>query len=140
MKARRMVFSHKVKFVLVDYLQLIENAVKGEPRHIQVSGISRALKRLAMDLNIPILALSQLNKNPEERVSGKIYLSDMRESEAISQDADYVIFIHRPTLMDREDKDHLELAKNRHGETIPRVNVTFDPIRNTYRQTEDDGR
>lgn len=140
MKIRRMVFSHGVKLVVVDYLQLIENAIKGEPRHMQVAGISRALKRLAMDLNIPILALSQLNKNPEERVSGKIYLSDMRESEAISQDADYVLFIHRPTLMDRDDRDHLELAKNRHGETIPRVNVAFDRIRNTYREVEDDGR
>jgi replicative DNA helicase len=140
MKVRRMVFSQEVKLVVVDYLQLIENAVKGEPRHMQVAGISRALKRLAMDLNIPILALSQLNKNPEERVSGKIYLSDMRESEAISQDADYVLFIHRPTLMDRGDRDHLELAKNRHGKMIPRVNVTFDQIMNAYREVEDDGR
>jgi replicative DNA helicase len=140
MKIRRMVFSQGINLVIVDYLQLIENAVKGEPRHMQVAGISRALKRLAMDLKIPILALSQLNKNPEERVSGKIYLSDMRESEAISQDADYVLFIHRPTLMDRDDKDHLELAKNRHGETISRVNVAFDRIRNTYREVEDDGR
>jgi replicative DNA helicase len=64
----------------------------------------------------------------------------MRESEAISQDADYVLFIHRPTLMDRDDKDHLELAKNRHGETISRVNVAFDRIRNTYREVGDDGR
>jgi replicative DNA helicase len=134
MKIRRMVLSHQVKFVVADYLQLIENPIKGEPRHIEVAGISRALKRLAMDLNIPILALSQLNKNPEERESKKIYLSDMRESEAISQDADYVIFIHRPVLMGKDDKDHLELAKNRHGEAIPRVNVIWDRRRNTYRE------
>jgi replicative DNA helicase len=130
-----MVFSQGVKLVVVDYLQLIENAVKGEPRHMQVAGISRALKRLAMDLNIPILALSQLNKNPEERVGGKIHLSDMRESEAISQDADYVIFVHRPVLMGKDDKDHLELAKNRYGETISRVNVIYDKARNTYSET-----
>jgi replicative DNA helicase len=135
MKIRRMVFSQGVKLVVVDYLQLIENAVKGEPRHMQVAGISRALKRLAMDLNIPILALSQLNKNPEERVGGKIHLSDMRESEAISQDADYVIFVHRPVLMGKDDKDHLELAKNRYGETISRVNVIYDKARNTYSET-----
>lgn len=137
MKIRRMVLSHQVKFVVADYLQLIENPIKGEPRHIEVAGISRALKRLAMDLNIPILALSQLNKNPEERESKKIYLSDMRESEAISQDTDYVIFIHRPVLMGKDDKDHLELAKNRHGEAIPRVNVNWDRRRNTYRELGD---
>ena len=139
MKIRRMVLVHKVKFVIVDYLQLIENPIKGEPRHIEVAGISRTLKRLAMDLNISILALSQLNKNPEERESKKIYLSDMRESEAISQDADYVIFIHRPVLMGKDDKDHLELAKNRHGETISRVNVIWDKSKNTYREM-DNGR
>jgi replicative DNA helicase len=56
----------------------------------------------------------------------------MRESEAISQDADYVIFIHRPMLMGKDDKDHLELAKNRHGETVSRITLEWDQVRNTY--------
>ena len=140
MRIRRMVLSHKVKFVVIDYLQLIENPLKRDPRHIEVAGISRTLKRLAMELNIPILVLSQLNKSPEERESKRIFLSDMRESEAISQDADYVIFIHRPILMGKDDKDHLELAKNRHGETISRVNVTWDRMKNTYKEMRDNGR
>ena len=139
MKIRRMVLGHKVKFVVIDYLQLIENRLKGEARHIEVAGISRALKRLAMDLNIPILALSQLNKSPEERETKRIYLSDMRESEAISQDADYVIFIHRPILMGKDDKDHLELAKNRNGETISRINLEWDRTRNTYKEGRSSG-
>jgi replicative DNA helicase len=67
MRVRRMILSHKIRFVVIDYLQLIENPLKGEPRHIEVAGISRALKRLAMDLNISIL-LSQLNKNPEKKI------------------------------------------------------------------------
>lgn len=134
MGIRRMVFSHGVRFVVVDYLQLVENWIKGEPRHVVVAGISRGLKRLAMDLNISILALSQLNKNPEERESKRINLSDMRESEAISQDADFVIFIHRPKLMGKDDRDHLELAKNRHGKTIQRINVDYDERKNTYRE------
>lgn len=140
MKIRRMALSHKVKFIVIDYLQLIENPLKGEARHIEVAMISRTLKRLAMELNIPILALSQLNKNPEERVSNRIFLSDMRESEAISQDADYVIFIHRPILMGKDDKDHLELAKNRYGETIPRITVEWNRRLNSYREMAANGR
>jgi len=138
MTVRRMVLSQKVRFAVVDYLQLVENRIKGEARHIEVAGISRGLKRLAMDLKISILALSQLNKNPEERESKRISLADMRESEAISQDADYVIFIHRPVLMGKDDKDHLELAKNRHGETIARINVVYDRLKNTYREMGND--
>jgi len=136
MKIRRMALCHKVKLVVIDYLQLIENPIKGEPRHIEVAGISRTLKRLAMELKISILALSQLNQNPEERLTGKICLRDMRESEAISQDADLVIFLHRPRLLDnaKDDQDHLELAKNRYGPTIPRIDVEWDRRFNTYRE------
>jgi len=131
-KIRRMTLCHKIKLAVIDYLQLVENPLKGEPRHIEVAGISRTLKRLAMELKIAILALSQLNKSPEERTTKEIHLSDMRESEAISQDADYVLFLHRPRLMGRDDQDHLELAKNRHGETISRINVQWDRCCNSY--------
>jgi len=136
MKIRRMVLCHGVRFVGLDYLQLIENHIKGEPRHIQVAGISRTLKRLAIELKISILGLSQLNQNPEERLTGKICLRDTRESEAISQDADLVLFLHRPRLLDnaKEDEDFLELAKNRYGPTIPRISLEWDGRFNTYRE------
>jgi replicative DNA helicase len=132
LKIRRMVLTHGVRFIVIDYLQLIENPVKVEPRHIQVAGISRGIKRLAMDLGISILGIAQLNRNPEERESKRLSPADIRESEAIGQDADYIVFIHRPRLMGKDDSDFLELAKNRLGKSIPRINVRHDDMRNTY--------
>jgi replicative DNA helicase len=129
---RAMVLSKAVKLVVVDYLQLIENPVK-EPRHLQIGGISRALKRLAMDLNISIIALTQLNKDPEER-GGRIHLADVRESESISHDADQVLFLHRPSLYGEHETDYLELAKNRHGGGIAKIPVQWDGQSNTYRE------
>lgn len=118
---------------MVDYLQLIENPLKGEPRHLQVAQVSRALKRLAMDTNISIIALTQLNKDPEGR-SGKIHLADVRESESISHDADQILFLHRPSLYGEHESDYLELAKNRHGERIAKIPVQWDGRYNTYRE------
>ena len=98
-KARRMVREHKVKMIFIDYLQLMTaNAGKGS-RQEEISTISRALKGLAKELNIPIMALSQLNRNVEGRegIEGKRpQLSDLRESGAIEQDADIVMFVNRP--------------------------------------------
>lgn len=132
LKIKGTALSKKIKLVVVDYIQLIENRQKGEARHIEVAGISRTLKRLAMDLNIAIVALSQLNKESEQRAGNKIHISDCRESEAISHDADHVIFLNRPSLFGDDGGDYLELAKNRHGQTIPKIKVKWDAKYNIY--------
>jgi replicative DNA helicase len=134
LKIKAAALGKKIKLVVVDYIQLIENSVKGEARHIEVAGISRMLKRLAMDLNIAVVALSQLNKESEGRAKNKIYLSDCRESEAISHDADTVIFLNRPSLYGDDGCDYIELAKNRHGQTIPKIKVRWDHKYNVYNE------
>ena len=99
-KARRLVREHDVKIIIIDYLQLMNaSGMSFGSRQEEVSTISRSLKGLAKELNIPIIALSQLNRGVENRegVDGKRpQLSDLRESGAIEQDADMVCFIHRP--------------------------------------------
>jgi len=98
-KARRLVNEHGVKMIIIDYLQLMNaNGMKFGSREQEVSIISRSLKTLAKDLNIPVIALSQLNRGVEGRTGEgkKPQLSDLRESGAIEQDADMVCFIHRP--------------------------------------------
>lgn len=95
-KARRLKQKHpQLGLLVVDYLQLMHQKGKVESRQIEVSEISRSLKALAKELDVPILALSQLNRKVEERKGGKPMLSDLRESGAIEQDADVVMFIHR---------------------------------------------
>lgn len=106
-KARRLVREHQVKFIIIDYLQLMNaSGMKFGSREQEVSMISRSLKQLAKELNIPIVALSQLNRSVESRTDGKRpQLSDLRESGAIEQDADIVCFIHRPEYYLRSDTD-----------------------------------
>jgi replicative DNA helicase len=95
-KARRLKQKEpNLGLIVIDYLQLMHQKGKVESRQLEVSEISRALKQLAKELNVPILALSQLNRKVEERKGGKPMLSDLRESGAIEQDADVVMFIHR---------------------------------------------
>ena len=106
-KARRLVREHQVKFIIIDYLQLMNaSGMKFGSREQEVSMISRSLKQLAKELNIPIVALSQLNRSVESRTDGKRpQLSDLRESGAIEQDADIVCFIHRPEYYLKSDTD-----------------------------------
>ena len=111
-KARRLVREHQVRFIIIDYLQLMNaTGMKFGSREQEVSMISRSLKQLAKDLDIPIVALSQLNRSVEtrgkdgDRDSKRPQLSDLRESGAIEQDADIVCFIHRPEYYLRSDTD-----------------------------------
>lgn len=127
-KARRLVEQREVKLIIIDYLQLMTSAVdtKGT-REQEVSNISRSLKALAKELNIPIIALSQLNRSIETRSGSKRpQLSDLRESGAIEQDADLVLFIHRPEKygFDKTEGDkntqglaQIFIAKHRNGIT-----------------------
>lgn len=125
-KARRLVREKNVQMIMIDYLQLMNaTGMKLGSREQEVSTISRSLKALAKELNIPIIALSQLNRSTEAREDKRPQLSDLRESGAIEQDADIVCFIHRPEYYSRsgEDKEgndirgmaDLIIAKHRSG-------------------------
>lgn len=121
-KCRRMVSQHKVGMIIIDYLQLMSGG--GENRNMnreqEISGISRSLKGLAKELNVPIIALSQLNRAVEGRKDGnKIpQLSDLRESGAIEQDADMVMFLYRPEYYEVTQNEHGESNK---GETVVKI-------------------
>lgn len=125
-KARRLKAEHGVGLIIVDYLQLIRGAVRAESRQEEISFISRSLKALARELETPVIALSQLSRAPEQRGGDRRpMLSDLRDSGAIEQDADLVIFIYRPemypSLLEREDVQEgvaeIILAKHRNGPT-----------------------
>lgn len=138
-KARRLVREHNVKFIIIDYLQLMNaSGMHFGSREQEVSMISRSLKQLAKELNIPIIALSQLNRSVESRGTGnegkRPQLSDLRESGAIEQDADLVCFIHRPEYylhsdVDSEGRDirglaEFQIAKHRSGK-VADVDLRF---------------
>ncbi|UCE67346.1 MAG: DnaB-like helicase C-terminal domain-containing protein, partial [Candidatus Zixiibacteriota bacterium] len=110
-----------VSLVIVDYIQLMDNAKKGATREQEIGEISRALKGLAKDLSIPVIALSQLNRNLENRTDKVPRLSDLRESGSIEQDADIILFIYRDEVYndDSEKKGIAEIiiAKHRNGPT-----------------------
>lgn len=125
-KARRLVNKHNVGLIIIDYLQLMSGSNdKGGNREQEISTISRNLKALAKELNIPILALSQLSRAVETRKESKIpQLSDLRESGAIEQDADMVMFIYRPEYYENTTNEmgestrgetHIRIAKHRNG-------------------------
>jgi len=97
-KARRLKVEHNVGLVIVDYLQLMQGPKNSQSREQEISSISRSLKALAKELNIPVIALSQLNRAVEMRGDKRPVLADLRESGAIEQDADVVLFVHRPEM------------------------------------------
>ncbi len=97
-KARRLKAEHNIGLVIVDYLQLIQGPKSSESREREISMISRSLKALAKEINIPVIALSQLNRAVEGRTDKRPMLADLRESGAIEQDADVVLFVHRPEM------------------------------------------
>ena len=127
-KARRLRQRHDLRLVVVDYLQLMTSGRKVESRQQEVSEFSRQLKLLAKELEVPVVAISQLNRGPEQRTDKKPMLSDLRESGSLEQDADLVILIHREDAYEREspragEADFL-VAKHRNGPTGP-VTVAF---------------
>ena len=120
-----MIRENGVEIIFVDYLQLMTyDGKKFNSRQEEVSEISRSLKGLAQELNVPVIALSQLSRNAVQRTggSGKPQLSDLRESGSIEQDADMVIFIHRPDYVglgespDGKEATQIIIAKHRNGE------------------------
>jgi replicative DNA helicase len=126
-KCRRLKTQHNIEMVILDYLQLMQGAPehKGN-REQEISNISRSLKALSKELDIPIIALSQLSREVEKRLIKKPILSDLRESGSIEQDADMVLFIYRPEYYKMEDDAYggpvegiaeISIAKNRNGAT-----------------------
>ncbi len=120
-KARRLKQRHDLRLVVIDYMQLMTSGKKVESRQLEVSEFSRQIKLLAKELEVPIIALSQLNRGPEQRSDKRPMLSDLRESGSLEQDADMVILLHREDLYEREStrpgEADLIVAKHRNGPT-----------------------
>jgi replicative DNA helicase len=120
-KARRLHAEVGVDLIVVDYLQLMRGDVRSENRVQEISAISRALKALARELNVPVLALSQLSRSVESRTDKRPILSDLRESGALEQDADVVIFIYRDEMYnentERKNIADILISKHRNGPT-----------------------
>lgn len=154
-KARRLVREHNVQMIIIDYLQLMtlnskeekSSALRVGSREQEVSSISRSLKGLAKELNIPIIALSQLSRELEKRENKRPQLSDLRESGAIEQDADIVCFIHRPekvgvlndptTGASTQGMAELIIAKHRNGKTGT-INLKFKEDFARFQNLDDD--
>jgi replicative DNA helicase len=126
-KSRRLKAQHKIELIILDYLQLMQGAPENKGnREQEISNISRSLKSLAKELEIPIIAISQLSREVEKRQIKKPILSDLRESGSIEQDADMVLFIYRPEYYNMSEDAYgsptegiaeVSIAKNRNGAT-----------------------
>lgn len=133
-KARRAMHDHDIGIVIVDYLQLIQGSDRYAGNRVQeVTEISRGLKILARELSIPVIALAQLSRNVTGRDNPRPVLSDLRESGSIEQDADLVMFLHRPDYYKQNDDNYEEthiteliIAKHRHG-SVGKIQLYFHP-------------
>jgi replicative DNA helicase len=129
-KARRMKMEKGLGLIIVDYLQLMRGRASAERRELEISEISRSLKALAKELSIPVVALSQLNRKVEDRSNKRPVLSDLRESGAIEQDADVIIFIYRDEVYNQDPDNpnrgtaEIHVAKQRNG-PIGTAKLTF---------------
>jgi replicative DNA helicase len=133
-KARRAAHEHDIGMVIIDYLQLIQGSDRYAGNRVQeVTEISRGLKILARELHVPVIALAQLNRGVTDRENPRPVLSDLRESGSIEQDADLVIFLHRPDYYKMNDPDfeptnitELLISKHRHG-PVGKIELFFHP-------------
>lgn len=127
-KCRRLKQRHDLRLVVVDYLQLMTSGKRVESRQQEVSDFSRSLKLLAKELDVPVIAVSQLNRGPEQRTDKRPLLADLRESGSLEQDADMVILLHREDAYERESPRAGEadfiVAKHRNGPTST-ITVAF---------------
>ena len=127
-KARRLTQRQSLRLIIIDYPQLMSSGRRVESRQVEVSEFSRQIKLIAKELGVPVVALSQLSRGPEQRTDKRPQLSDLRESGAVKQDADLVILMHRPDLYDpvssRAGEVDLHLAKHRNGPTAT-VTLSF---------------
>ena len=129
-KARRLKADHGLGMVIVDYLQLMKGRARVESRQQEISEISRSLKALAKELTIPVIAVSQLSRKTEERTGNRPQLSDLRESGAIEQDADLILFIYRDEVYNRDPdnpnrgKAEVIIGKQRNG-PIGKIDLAF---------------
>jgi len=134
-KCRRLKQQHDLKMVVIDYLQLMTSGKRVESRQQEVSEFSRSLKLLAKELEVPVIALSQLNRSSEQRNDKRPMVSDLRESGSIEQDADMVLLIHREDMYDKESPHAGEaiimVAKHRNGPT-GEITVAFQGARSRF--------
>jgi replicative DNA helicase len=129
-KARRLKMEHGLSLVIVDYLQLMKGKGTFERREQEISDISRSLKALAKELSVPVIAVSQLNRSVEQRRPPKPMLADLRESGAIEQDADVILFLYRDEVYHKDDlankgKAEVDIAKQRNGPAGVTVKLTY---------------
>jgi replicative DNA helicase len=138
-KARRLRQRHDLRLIIVDYMQLMTSGKRVESRQLEVSEFSRQIKLMAKELNVPVVALSQLNRSPEARNDKKPMLSDLRESGSLEQDADMVILIHRDDAYNKESERlgeaDLIVAKHRNGPTAT-IPVVFQGHLSRFRDMQ----
>lgn len=149
-KARRLMAKEGLGLIIIDYLHMMRGFGRFENKQQEISSISRELKLLAMELQVPVLALSQLSREPEKRPDHKPILSDLRESGSLEQDADVVLFIYRPEIYAKDEEErtksagfaHILVAKQRSGPAPIDVKLTFvrqyTRFENPYLNTETD--
>jgi replicative DNA helicase len=137
-KSRRLKGDYGLGMLIIDYLQLMKGRTRVESRQQEISEISRSLKALAKELNIPVIAVSQLSRKTEERTGNRPQLSDLRESGAIEQDADLILFLYRDEVYNRSEdnpnkgKAELIIGKQRNG-PIGKIELQFSDKFTTFR-------
>jgi replicative DNA helicase len=130
----------ELRMVIIDYLQLIGSVEKKNTEQERIAEISRGIKAVAREFNVPMLVLSQLSRKVEERQNKRPMLSDLRESGAIEQDADLVMFLHREEYYERKNKDveglaELIVAKHRNGPT-GEIQMVFEKETGSFRNSD----